>query len=356
MVTLQSPAPVGGTVVTLMSANPLVSVPATVTVPANATTALFTASTLVTGVDTSVVVTGTTGALSVVRTLKVLAPRVLSIAFPSSSPVGGTTITGTIKLTGKAPVGGCVVNVTNGLAGIIAPSTVTVDAGLDTATFSVTLSVVAADTVVPWKASLNGAFKTFTMTIKPALMLAVSFSPVSAAGGAPMTGKVTLTGQAPDGGTTVTLVSALPGIAAVPASVVVPAGATNVSFPVTTVPVAADTNVSITATTGATSKVGTARVLAPVVTAFLLSNSMIQGGKTLSGRVNISGTAPAGGVVVTLSSSDVSVAPPVTVIVPEGTKTVGFSIPTSVVTTSTVVTLTAKTGATTKTVVVTINP
>lgn len=356
MVTLQSPAPVGGTVVTLMSANPLVSVPATVTVPANATTALFTVSTLVTGVDTSVVVTGTTGALSVVRTLKVLAPRVLSIAFPSSSPVGGTTITGTIKLTGKAPVGGCVVNVTNGLAGIIAPSTVTVDAGLDTATFSVTLPVVAADTVVPWKASLNGAFKTFTMTIKPALMLAVSFSPVSAAGGAPMTGKVTLTGQAPDGGTTVTLVSALPGIAAVPASVVVPAGATNVSFPVTTVPVAADTNVSITATTGATSKVGTARVLAPVVTAFLLSNSMIQGGKTLSGRVNISGTAPAGGVVITLSSSDVSVAPPVTVIVPEGTKTVGFSIPTSVVTTSTVVTLTAKTGATTKTVVVTINP
>jgi hypothetical protein len=356
LVTLQSPAPVGGTVVTLMSANPLVSVPATVTVPANATTALFTASTLVTGVDTSVVVTGTTGALSVVRTLKVLAPRVLSIAFPSSSPVGGTTITGTIKLTGKAPVGGCVVNVTNGLAGIIAPSTVTVDAGLDTATFSVTLPVVAANTVVPWKASLNGAFKTFTMTIKPASMLAVSFSPVSAAGGAPMTGKVTLTGQAPDGGTTVTLVSALPGIAAVPASVVVPAGATNVSFPVTTVPVAADTNVSITATTGATSKVGTARVLAPVVTAFLLSNSMIQGGKTLSGRVNISGTAPAGGVVVTLTSSDVSVAPPVTVIVPEGTKTVGFSIPTSVVTTSTVVTLTAKTGATTKTVVVTINP
>jgi len=356
MVTLQSPAPVGGTVVTLMSANPLVSVPATVTVLANATTAVFTASTLVTGIDTNVVVTGTTDALSVVGTLRVLAPRVLSIAFPSSSPVGGTTITGTIKLTGKAPVGGCLVNVTNGLAGISAPSTVTVDAGLDTATFSVTLPVVAADTVVPWKASLNGAFKTFTMTIKPASMLAVSFSPVSAAGGAPMTGKVTLTGQAPDGGTTVTLVSALPGIAAVPASVVVPAGATNGSFPVTTVPVAADTNVSITATTGSTSKVGTARVLAPVVTAFLLSNSVIQGGKTLSGRVNISGTAPAGGVVVTLSSSDVSVTPPVTVIVPEGTKTVGFSIPTSVVTTSTVVTLTAKTGATTKTVVVTINP
>ena len=354
IVTLQSPAPTGGTVVTLMSANPLVSVPATVTVPGNATTAIFTTSTLVTAVDTSIVITGTTGSLSVSGTLKVLAPRVLTIGFPSSIPVGGSTVTGTIKLTGNAPAGGCTVNITVGHPGISAPSIVIVDAGLDSATFSATLPVVAVDTVVPWKASLNGAFKTFTMTIKPAAILAVAFNPVSVAGGSPMTGKVTLTGQAPDGGTTVTLVSAAPGVVTVPELVVVPAGATNVSFPVTTVPLATDQNVSITATTGAASKVGTVRVLAPVVTVFVLSSSTLQGGKTLSGRVNISGMAPAGGVVVTLTSSDTSVSPPVTIIVPEGTKTVGFSIPTSTVSVSTVVTLTATTGATSKTVVVTV--
>jgi hypothetical protein len=77
------------------------------------------------------------------------------------------------------------------LASITAPTTVFVDAGLDSATFSATLPVVAVETVVPWKASLNGAFKTFTMTIKPAAILAVAFNPVSAAGGSPMTGKVT---------------------------------------------------------------------------------------------------------------------------------------------------------------------
>ena len=356
IVTLQSPAPTGGTVVTLMSANPLVSVPATVTVPGNATTAIFTTSTLVTAVDTSIVITGTTGSLSVSGTLKVLAPRVLTIGFPSSIPVGGSTVTGTIKLTGNAPAGGCTVNITVGHPGISAPSIVIVDAGLDSATFSATLPVVAVDTGVPWKASLNGAFKTFTMTIKPAAILAVAFNPVSVAGGSPMTGKVTLTGQAPDGGTTVTLVSAAPGVVTVPELVVVPAGATNVSFPVTTVPLATDQNVSITATTGAASKVGTVRVLAPVVTVFVLSSSTLQGGKTLSGRVNISGMAPAGGVVVTLTSSDTSVSPPVTIIVPEGTKTVGFSIPTSTVSVSTVVTLTATTGATSKTVVVTVTP
>ena len=356
IVTLQSPAPAGGIVVTLMSANPLVSVPATVTVPGNATTAIFTTSTLVTAVDTSIVITGTTGSLSVSGTLKVLAPRVLTIGFPSSIPVGGSTVTGTIKLTGKAPAGGCTVNITVGHPGITTPSIVIVDAGLDSATFSATLPVVAVDTMVPWKASLNGAFKTFTMTIKPAAILAVAFNPVSAAGGSPMTGKVTLTGQAPDGGTTVTLVSAAPGVVTVPESIVVPAGATNVSFPVTTVPLATDQNVSITATTGAVSKVGTVRVLAPVVTVFVLSSSTLQGGKTLSGRVNISGMAPTGGVVVTLTSSDVSVSPPVTIIVPAGTKTVGFSIPTSIVTVSTAVTLTATTGVTSKTVVVTVTP
>ena len=356
MVTLQTPAPAGGTVVNLKSANPLVIVPATVTVSANAKTAVFTVSTGVSLADTNVFITGTTGTVSASGTLKVLVPRVSSLSFQSSSPVGGSTIVGTIKLTGKASVKQCFVSLKNGLDGIIAPTTVVVNAGLDTATFSASLPVVAVDTVVPWKASLNGAFKTFSMTIKPAAVLAVTFSPVSAPGGAPMTGKVTLTGQAPDGGTTVSLVSALPGIASVPAFVVVPAGATNVSFPVTTVPVVSDTNVSITATTGAISKVGTARFLAPVVTAFLTSSSTLQGGKTLSGRVNISGTAPAGGVIVTLSSSDASVSPPLTIIVPEGTKTVGFSIPTSAVTVSTAVTLTATTGTTSKSVVVTITP
>ena len=356
IVTLQSPAPAGGIVVTLMSANPLVSVPATVTVPGNATTAIFTTSTLVTAVDSSIVITGTTGSLSVSGTLKVLAPRVLTIGFPSSIPVGGSTVTGTIKLTGKAPAGGCTINITVGHPGITTPSIVIVDAGLDSATFSATLPVVAVETVVPWKASLNGAFKTFTMTIKPAAILAVAFNPVSAAGGSPMTGKVTLTGQAPDGGTTVTLVSAVPGVVTVPESIVVPAGATNASFPVTTVPLATDQNVSITATTRAVSKIGTVRLLAPVVTAFVLSSSTLQGGKTLSGRVNISGMAPAGGVVVTLTSSDVSVSPPVTIIVPAGTKTVGFSIPTSIVTISTAVTLTATTGVTSKTVILTVTP
>jgi hypothetical protein len=142
----------------------------------------------------------------------------------------------------------------------------------------------------------------------------------------------------------------------VPASVVVPAGATNVSFPVTTVAVVADANVSITATTGAVSKVGTVRVLAPVVSVFLLSTSTVQGGKTIAGRINVSGMAPAGGVVVTLTSSDPSVTPPVTIIVPAGTKTVGFSIPTSIVPVSTAVTLTATTGATSKTVILTVTP
>ena len=248
------------------------------------------------------------------------------------------------------------VNITVGHPGVTAPATVTVDAGLDSATFSATLPVVSVETIVPWKARLNGSFKTVTMTIKPAAILAVTFSPVSATGGSPMTGKVTLTGQAPDGGIAVTLVSAAPGIATIPASVVVPAGATNVSFPVTTVPVVADANVSITASTGAVSKVGTVRVLAPVVTVFLLSTSTVQGGKTIAGRINVSGMAPAGGVAVTLTSSDASVSPPLTIIVPEGTKTVGFSIPTSIVPVSTAVTLTATTGVTSKTVILTVTP
>jgi hypothetical protein len=102
--------------------------------------------------------------------------------------------------------------------------------------------------------------------------------------------------------------------------------------------------------------VGTVRVLAPVVTVFLLSTSTVQGGKSIAGRINVSGMAPAGGVVVTLTSSDTSVSLPTTIVVPAGTKTVGFSIPTSIVPVSTAVTLMATTGATSKTVILTVTP
>ena len=78
-------------------------------------------------------------------------------------------------------------------------------------------------------------------TLKPQIrnsagtvLATLAILPASVQGGENGTGTVSLDRAAPAGGTTVSLSSSAPGVASVPASVVVPAGATSARFVVTT--------------------------------------------------------------------------------------------------------------------------
>jgi Putative Ig domain len=75
-----------------------------------------------------------------------------------------------------------------------------------------------------------------------------SLNPATVAGGAASTGTVTVSTTAPAGGTAVILSSSNPQLAAVPATVTVPAGATSATFPITTTAVAFDQSATIDAT------------------------------------------------------------------------------------------------------------
>ncbi len=97
-------------------------------------------------------------------------------------------------------------------------------------------------------------------TPSPASLSAVSVSPTSVVGGTTSQGKVTLTSGAPSGGAVVNLSSANPSVAAVPASVTVPAGATSATFNVTTSTVTVNTSVIITATYSGVSRTTTLTV------------------------------------------------------------------------------------------------
>jgi len=84
----------------------------------------------------------------------------------------------------------------------------------------------------------------------PAFMSVQSFTlnPATVAGGAASTGTVTVSTTAPAGGTAVILSSSNPQLAAVPATVTVPEGATSATFPITTTAVAFDQSATIDAT------------------------------------------------------------------------------------------------------------
>lgn len=123
-------------------------------------------------------------------------------------------------------------------------------------------------------------------------------------GGNPTQGTVTLTGNAPAGGTVVQLASYLPNVAAVPTSITVPAGQATAGFPVTTNPVDVNKLVTLRATVGSVIKTTALGVNAPFISSISVSPTTVQGGhKTVDLTINLSGVAPANGWKVLLSSS-----------------------------------------------------
>src|SRR5467141_480499 len=97
----------------------------------------------------------------------------------------------------------------------------------------------------------NPAILDFELSSAPASvsLSSLSLNPTSVTGGNSSTGTVTLSGPAPAGGAQVVLASNN-GVASVPSSVTVPAGATSATFPVSTSAVSTSTTVTITVSFG----------------------------------------------------------------------------------------------------------
>ena len=86
-----------------------------------------------------------------------------------------------------------------------------------------------------------------------AALATLTVAPGTVFGGSPATGTVALSAPAPTGGLLVKLVSASDKLT-VPAGVVVPAGATSATFPITTTAVSTQTSALLTAKAGNVSK------------------------------------------------------------------------------------------------------
>ena len=116
-----------------------------------------------------------------------------------------------------------------------------------------------------------------------------------------------------------------------------PAGASSRTFTVTTNTVTTNVNGTVTASYAGVSKVLAFTVRPIRVQTLTLSPNSATGGATVAGSLTLECAAPAGGLVVTLSSSNGAVAAPTvsTVTIPAGRSTASFSVRTSPVTAST---------------------
>ncbi len=209
------------------------------------------------------------------------------------------------------------------------------------------------------------AVRTFTPQAAPppATLSTMSTNPATVAGGSASSGTVVLSVGAPEGGAVVTLSSSAPAIASVPATVTVAANGFAGTFAIATTTVTASTSVVITASYNGsvrtTSLTVTPASAPPSVSlqGITLSPSNVVGGASAVGVVTLSAAAPAGGLLVALSSSSPAIGSvPGSVVVPSGATAASFSVNTSNVTTTTVVTVTAGANSVSRTASLTVSP
>jgi len=190
-----------------------------------------------------------------------------SLALNPASVTGGNSSSGTVTLSGPAPAGGAQIALTSSnTTAARTPASVTVAAGATSATFAVSTSVVSASTSVTITGTRGGVAKTATLTVKPVpppapTLSLLTLSPSSVVGGEQSSrGTVTLSAPAPAGGAVITL-SSNNGAASVPASILIPAGASSASFTVNTSIVLISTSATISGHYGGATRTATLAVL-----------------------------------------------------------------------------------------------
>ena len=370
-VNLNSIAPTGGLVVTLTDNSASVTVPASVTVAAGATSRTFTVTTSAVSADTTATISGTLGttqSAALKLTPGATGPFLTSVVVNPPNLVGGTGASGIVWLSAAASANGAVVSLFRDSSAVTVPVSVTVPADNIAAFFPVSTSAVTALTAVSVSGEFGGRTELARLNLTaPAtgpVVSAVTVNPSRVVGGNPSLGTVTLSAPAPAGGlevivghTSLALAEAL----ANAAIVTVPAGASSATFTVNTYRVAATMTAHVKGTFGGITRsavliVDPAAAGPPTLSAVSLNPTSVVGGASSTGTVSLSAAAPSGGAVVTLSSNSTAATVPASVTVAAGATSASFTVTTSAVTASTTATVSAVFAGVTRTALLTVNP
>jgi hypothetical protein len=247
VVTLSAAAPAGGTVVHLFSSNPaVVSLPASVTVPAKKKSASFAVHTTAPGGAETI-----SASLATVKgTFSTFSLAAISVA--GGKALAGQTVAGTVTLTGTVPAGGVAVAIQSSNPSVATTTSAQVTvrpAASGNATGTFTVQAIEAGTAV-FTATLAGQSVSGVFEVVGLRSFSVNPSILFDAGGQnEATGTVTLTDTAPIGAV---IAIAVTGPAAaflsVPTSVSILAGQSAVVFPMTVTNPFINGSVTITVT------------------------------------------------------------------------------------------------------------
>ncbi|MGN6700426.1 MAG: hypothetical protein ACTHMR_19905 [Thermomicrobiales bacterium] len=282
-----------------------------------------------------------------------------SLALSNPTPFSGDSEIVTVQLTGPAPAGGAVLNLTSSdpVAAPL-PATFTVGAGFAFAQFTFQTGQVTAPTPVTLTATLGASAASVSVTLQPPSLKQVSV-PGSSTGGAPTQTIVMLNGLAPPAGAVVTLSSDSAALTP-PATVTIAPGDASVTVAVPTSAVAANTLVTITATWNGQSVQAQTTLTPGQPPASLTLNPTSTTPPTVTsstGTVRLASPA-ATDVALSLTSSNPAVASVNSLVtVPAGAVAANFLIFTrNIVSAPTAVTIAVTSGGVTQSAILTVNP
>jgi WD40 repeat protein len=246
-------------------------------------------------------------------------PAVRSLILDSDRVVGGCQqVSGRVTLTGPAR-GGTVITLSSSNPGVVPSVQIPMRSGAVDASFGVVTGATAAVQWTSLSASYNGTAKRVSLAVRPMGAVQVAIQPGQVTGGQPASGQITIPCPAGPSGLAIPLSSSSPSVT-VPASVLVPAGATMATFPIASAPVSAAVTATISAGPPGATATASVQLLAPLppqppvplpaplaLTLILFPNP-VPGGLLALGQVVLPQPAGASGVLVTLTSSGPTVA------------------------------------------------
>ena len=251
-----------GITANLSSANPVAVIPASVTIPAGATSGSVSVTTSAVAMKTTAKLAASFGGATVSTLLTVTPEIPSSLVFSPNSIVGGMSSTGTITMAGPAPADTAVTLavVSGGSAVTSMPTTVNVPAGASSVSFTVNTNAVNTSTTVKLSAKANGIAVIGSFAVLVNVPKSVTFSPTSVIRGSSSTGTVALTGPAlVDTQVTLAIISGSSAVASMPSSITVLANTSSATFTLATTSTTS-TVVQISATANGGSKTGSLTV------------------------------------------------------------------------------------------------
>lgn len=260
-----------------------------------------------------------------------------TLTFPVTAFRSGNGVTGLLDIGAIAPAGGATVTLTSSAPEVSVPATLKIAAGTSTKAIPIKCGFVTTSKPVTIEATCNGNKVSQTLNLLPPVFV-LDLSPMEVIGGSStvVTGKITCSGAAPTGGLAVSLSSSIPTAADPGTQVGIAAGARSASFTVNHFVVANLRKPNIIASWLGVQSHRYLNVLPPKPVTVSLSPSSVVGGSStvVNVTVTISLPAPAGGLRVSLTSSDPTLAvPPAIITVPAGSSQLSFHLkhlPTSV--------------------------